>query len=400
MSEKIFSLSRGCVEKVFNRFRDALAPSGDVDPIFADPIRPYESVSVDHLTALIEEAFWASLTPEEGRYYQFRLSLEPPNKSTNNYVFSEPKKFNVGEISDLAAVLAKGYKSIGVWLSKSGELEIWGIVEFPNWDIRIVANGPGQLLFSVLGRDGWNSFDVAITGSWWGFVDKGRVPISNAYFAGRHPGTILDLGLKTVFKGLTRASHYESIAKMMLQHQHGGALVIVPEDNDEWKKSLDIRYAGNIFEDVHQNVDEWHQHLQSKPDSKGWLFWGDNKTSLLREKLNRSLEFVAQLTAVDGATILRRDLAVYGFGAKLKPKDPEKRLKKVRQSRPFEDVLFEEIDISNWGVGTRHLSAAQFVFDYRDCVAIVCSQDGRLSALSWDMKNEGVQVVTHLEYAL
>lgn len=176
--------------------------------------------------------------------------------------------------------------------------------------------------------------------------------------------------------------------------------MIVPEDHHEWKKSLDIRYAANIFDDVHQNVDEWHQHLQSKPDSIGRLFWGDSKTSRLREKLNRSLEFVAQLTAVDGATILGRDLAVYGFGAKLKPKDPEKRLKKVRQSQPFEHSPFEDIDISNWGVGTRHLSAAQFVFDHRDCVAIVCSQDGRLSALNWDMENESVQVVANLEYAL
>ena len=33
--------------------------------------------------------------------------------------------------------------------------------------------------------------------------------------------------------------------------------------------------------------------------------------------------------------------------------------------------------------GTRHLSAAQFVFDQRDAVALVSSQDGRFTIFSW-----------------
>jgi hypothetical protein len=33
--------------------------------------------------------------------------------------------------------------------------------------------------------------------------------------------------------------------------------------------------------------------------------------------------------------------------------------------------------------GTRHLSAAQFVFDQRDAVALVSSQDGRFTVFSW-----------------
>lgn len=112
-----------------------------------------------------------------------------------------------------------------------------------------------------------------------------------------------------------------------------GALVIVPEDHEQWKKSLSsIRYAVGIFEDVSQNVDEWHEHIKSKPDSKGWLFWTESKTVRLQEKLNHSLEFVAQLTAVDGATILGRDLAIYGFGAKLKPKDSNIRPQKRRKA--------------------------------------------------------------------
>jgi hypothetical protein len=33
--------------------------------------------------------------------------------------------------------------------------------------------------------------------------------------------------------------------------------------------------------------------------------------------------------------------------------------------------------------GTRHLSAAQFVHDQRDSIALVASQDGRFTILEW-----------------
>ena len=33
--------------------------------------------------------------------------------------------------------------------------------------------------------------------------------------------------------------------------------------------------------------------------------------------------------------------------------------------------------------GTRHLSAAQFIHDQRDAVALVASQDGRFTVFEW-----------------
>ncbi len=42
--------------------------------------------------------------------------------------------------------------------------------------------------------------------------------------------------------------------------------------------------------------------------------------------------------------------------------------------------------------GTRHLSAAQFVFDQRYAVALVASQDGRFTIFAWSPREEMVQV--------
>jgi len=41
--------------------------------------------------------------------------------------------------------------------------------------------------------------------------------------------------------------------------------------------------------------------------------------------------------------------------------------------------------------GTRHLSAAQFVHDQRDAIALVASQDGRFSVLGWSPCDEMVR---------
>jgi DNA integrity scanning protein DisA with diadenylate cyclase activity len=50
--------------------------------------------------------------------------------------------------------------------------------------------------------------------------------------------------------------------------------------------------------------------------------------------------------------------------------------------------------------GTRHQSAAQFVFDQKDAIAIVASQDGRLSVLGWDRTGGKVIVIRPAEFAL
>jgi DNA integrity scanning protein DisA with diadenylate cyclase activity len=66
---------------------------------------------------------------------------------------------------------------------------------------------------------------------------------------------------------------------------------------------------------------------------------------------------------------------------------------------PSTDVACASIlkPLSDLG-GTRHQSAAQFVFDQRDAFAIVASQDGRISVVSWDSERKMVSVFRHAEY--
>jgi hypothetical protein len=111
---------------------------------------------------------------------------------------------------------------------------------------------------------------------------------------------------------------------------------------------------------------------------------------------NEALLF-AQATAVDGATIITKDFSLIAFGAKIEKASgavPEQ----VLVSEPFEDSRQPASKpLSDLG-GTRHQSAAQFVFDQHNAFAIFASQDGRLSVMVWNAAKKVVSVFRHAEY--
>jgi hypothetical protein len=81
-------------------------------------------------------------------------------------------------------------------------------------------------------------------------------------------------------------------------------------------------------------------------------------------------EFIAQLTLVDGATLLCPDLDVLGFGVRLKSaNDPPPAIVVID---PREGKAEVSLAFDDFHRGTRHKSAAQFVFDNRNSIAIVC----------------------------
>jgi hypothetical protein len=110
-------------------------------------------------------------------------------------------------------------------------------------------------------------------------------------------------------------------------------------------------------------------------------------------------QLIAQATAVDGATVITKDFSLITLGAKIEKSSPDVP-DTVLVSEPFEDSRKPKSrPLSDLG-GTRHQSAAQFVFDQHKAFAIVASQDGRISLANWDTKEEKVSVLQHAEYLL
>ena len=100
------------------------------------------------------------------------------------------------------------------------------------------------------------------------------------------------------------------------------------------------------------------------------------------DALRRAVEGVAGLTAVDGATVITDQYEVLAFGAKIVRRDGSSQVTEVIVTEPVEGARPEVVEPAQLG-GTRHLSAAQFVRDQHDSVALVASQDGRFTVFAW-----------------
>src|SRR6266478_3952755 len=119
-------------------------------------------------------------------------------------------------------------------------------------------------------------------------------------------------------------------------------------------------------------VDEQGASLPDCPDSESdW-----------QSSVRSSVESIAGLTAVDGATVITDQYQVLAFGVKI--------MRAVGSASVGQRVLTQPIVGDQAAVvppvqhgGTRHLSAAQFIHDQRDALALVASQDGRFTIFAW-----------------
>jgi hypothetical protein len=105
------------------------------------------------------------------------------------------------------------------------------------------------------------------------------------------------------------------------------------------------------------------------------------------DALGRVVDEIAGLTAVDGATLINADYELLAFGAKIVRRKGSPQVGQVTVTEPIEGGTPVIAEPAQFG-GTRHLSAAQFVHDQRDAIALVASQDGRFTVFAWSASEE------------
>jgi hypothetical protein len=114
--------------------------------------------------------------------------------------------------------------------------------------------------------------------------------------------------------------------------------------------------------------------MQKNPDERPNPRWQD--------ALGRVVDSIAGLTAVDGATLITANYELLAFGAKIVRSSGSPQVGQVIVTEPVEGSAAVVAEPALLG-GTRHLSAAQFVHDQRDSLALVASQDGRFTVFAW-----------------
>jgi hypothetical protein len=156
----------------------------------------------------------------------------------------------------------------------------------------------------------------------------------------------------------------------MRAHGRGGSLLVVPAHTESWRESVvhPVLYA------LVPPFSALAGLMRAPGAATSDRFWLD--------ALRRAIDGVAGLTAVDGATLITDQYDVLAFGAKIVRRHGSRQIANVIVTEPIEGARAEVVEPGQLG-GTRHLSAAQFVHDQHDALALVASQDGRFTIFAW-----------------
>jgi hypothetical protein len=144
---------------------------------------------------------------------------------------------------------------------------------------------------------------------------------------------------------------------------------VVPAESEEWRDSIvhPTRYA--VEPPFSELADILRRH-DRMPEHE-WT-----------EAINRAIDALAGLTAVDGATVMTDRYELLAFGAKIGRRDGGAPVEEIVVTEPIVDGGADRMHPGQLG-GTRHLAAAQFIHDQRRAVALVASQDGRFTIFAW-----------------
>jgi hypothetical protein len=326
------------------------------------------------LAALIDAAFWKSLRREEGYIPRISLAFVAPEQAKDAVGFANSLSLDPKELAKLAAAVERSGLHLGV-SRQHDELRAWGITRnLPSLCLVLEVVLPGLLVVKRSPSEESGKFiNIAVLqGDDIKIVDP-RAAISPAY------STLIPslLHLESQFAAGSTVNVLLQLAVSMRAHARGGTLLVVPAGSAEWEESIlqPISYS------VAPAFSGLADLMRKDPVSQSSRRWED--------AVARAVDAIAGLTAVDGATIITAEYQLLAFGAKIIRRKRSPLVTQVIVTEPIEGGIPMIAEPAQFG-GTRHFSAAQFVHDQRDAIALVASQDGRFTAFAWSPTEEAV----------
>jgi len=319
--------------------------------------------------AVINAAFWASLRREEGFSPKISLAFLPPAQAEPPLRFARTLPLNPAALARLAPAVERPGIHLGVWrCGEPEELCVWGTTRtIPRLCFVLEVIEPGLLVVKYRrGRDPGKFANVAVLqGDEVKVVDEAGASLPDC------PDMVTSLlGFGAAGSSADPINILVQLAVSMRAHGRGGALLVVPADSDAWRDSI-LWPAPYTVEPVFSELKELVLRGAAERDDPEW-----------QEALRRGVEAVAGLTAVDGATLVNTRSELLAFGAKIIRREGGSQVERVMVTEPVVGAGAEVVEPTQLG-GTRHLSAAQFVQDQRDTMALVASQDGRFTVFAY-----------------
>jgi hypothetical protein len=356
----------------------------------ASPILRQASLpDAEAIEAIIDAAFWASLRREEGYVPKISLALLSSEQAVHPLVFERSLALKPSALVRVAPAVERPGIHLGVW-PEEGALRVWGTTRsIPTFWFVLEVVAPGLLVVKHHRSEGGKFVNVAVLEG-----DQVKIIDEQASNLPDCPTLLTSLlGLGPAGAGAAPASSLVQLAVSMRAHERGGTLLVVPAATGTWRESIVEPISYSVVPLFSELAGLARHAPQGERDGLGKekVEEDDARHRLWQDALNEAIHAVAGLTAVDGATVLTDRYEVAAFGAKIGRRDGWPAVEQIAVTEPIEGGVAAIVHPTRLG-GTRHLSAAQFVQDQHDALALVASQDGRFTVFAWSPCEEMVHV--------
>ena len=357
--EPTYSAARAVAPRVRAHFARLIEAAG----------APAAVPDAEAIEAIIDAAFWASLRREEGYVPKISLALLSPADTVHPLMFERSLSLHSSALVRVAPAVERPGIHLGVW-RQDGELRVWGTTRaIPTFCFVLEVAAPGLLVIKHHRGEAVKFVNVAVLEG-----DQVKVIDEQASALPDCPTLLTSLLGFDVSAGREGdVNVLVQLAVSMRTHGRGGSLLMVPAGSSSWRESI-VQPISYAVTPAFSELAELTQDTTPDRDDPNHRVWHD--------ALNDAVHAVAGLTAVDGATIITNRYDLLAFGAKITRREGWASIEQVAVTEPIEGGAAAIVHPTRLG-GTRHLSAAQFVQDQRDSLALVASQDGRFTVFAW-----------------
>jgi len=319
------------------------------------------------IEAIIDAAFWASLRREENYLPRISLAFLSPEQAVHPLAFERLLPLTPAALTRVAPAVERPGVHLGVW-HDGNELHVWGATRtIPRLCFVLEVAAPGLVVLKHhSGEEAGKFINVAVLEG-----DQIKLVDQRASNQPDCPAMLTSLlGFESPASWAHSVNVLVQLAVSMRAHGRGGCLLVVPAGSEAWRESIvqPMPYA------VSPPFLDLAELSRETPDDVGRRVW--------QEAVSRAVEWVAGLTAVDGATVITDRYELLGFGAKIARRNGFSQVEQVMVTEPIDGAPAAVVHPEQLG-GTRHLSAAQFGHDQHGAAALVASQDGRFTIFEW-----------------
>ena len=321
----------------------------------------------DTIARIIDVAFWASLRREEGYIPKISLAFVRPGETNHPLLFARRVPLEPGALTRLAPAVERPGIHLGV--SYDGDdLAVWGTVRrIPKYTCVVEVAEPGLLVVKHHRGDVHAKFvNLAVLQG-----DQVKIIDEDASTLPDCPSLLSTLlGFDSPASWAASTNVMVQLAVSMRAHNRGGLLLVVPAGSDAWRESV-VQPLSYVASPPFAELAVLSRAADDQDRERAW-----------HDDLERAVDAIAGLTAIDGATILTSAYDVLTFGVKLARRRGAPTVEQIMLTEPIEGRAALIVGPTALG-GLRHFSAAQFVHDQKDALALVASQDGRFTVFAW-----------------